>query len=908
MSLSQAISDLVARHGTWEGTAQQLWDEIRLGDSPLSLAKSLAKHEEQLLGAGFSIRRELRGRDRERVRLIVIAGSDASDHPIPDEPIPPGNLIPSDPTWDRAVGYPDFDFELDSRLQQALHLDRCGLSLVPIRWRDKRPSTAWETYQERRPTVIELGRWLARPSNLAIACGAISGVVVVDLDSPQALAWAEAHLPPTPIRCFTGTKALSDDPEDTFRGQHWYYRHPGQAIGNRARVNTAEGPLALDIRGDGGYVLAPGSHHPSGAVYWAYGSWLPQDFQALPLYPTHLLTSLISDDVGGSPPQSSPTPIGRDHLAESRPDLRSRAVAYMATRKPAIQGQSGDSLTFTTATALVRGFCLPDDIALELLQEWNRACVPPWSDKQLRSKIRSAHKSGREPYGYLIGDEERRDSAPQPRAAAPGGSETPKASSAVGGSPTRSLDSSSPALDVTISPLGTLNNDEGNARAFIHHHKGVLRFCHDLNSWYLWGGTRWERDDAQRHKWHYVEYCHWRQELALDDKTHQRWSTALNSGKATAALTMAQCYPEVAIKLDRFDSDPWVINCPNGTLNLKTAELLEHDRGRYLTKEVGVAYDASATCPQWRRFLLEIMGNDQELVDYLQRVIGYLLTGDTSEEAFFFLYGIGANGKSTFLEVVKALLGDYGKSAEFSTFTEDADKGGARPDLVNLIGARLVMANEAGQGKVLDTGLLKKMTGRDTMACRDLYKGMVEFTPVWKIFLVANHKPTIKDSSIGTWRRLHLVPFTVTVPEERQDKQLRTKLLEELPGILNWALAGCQWWQRVGLAPPRKITEAGKEYQSEMDPVGRFLADCCVTGHYDRYETAAGKLFEAYVEWCEDSGEKPWSQTAFGRGLRAKGYEQLIGGRGNQRRRVWRGIGLLSDVPDPGDKIQQEMF
>ena len=880
MSLTNALQDLTAE-AAWEGDAEQLARVIGAKSTPQQLQIILDAHEGELKRRGIQVERK-------------------------------GHLLSiSSARWARTLTHQD-DFDLDAPTKhlQARHLHQCGLSLIPVQHGGKKPLQQWERNQESRASATEVENWLSKPVNLGIVTGAVSGVVVVDCDSDEATAWARENLPPTPITTITG------------KGLHKFYRHPGHPVGNRARVTTSEGTtLQLDIRGDGGYVLAPGSLHPSGARYLALGYWLPSEFESLPVYPSHLLSE--TEGAPGPKVERLPSPVSPgvagSHQPEGRPDLLGRAEAWMATRKPAIAGQSGDSLTFTTAAGLVRGFCLPDDMALALMERWNATCSPPWSTKDLTGKIRSAHKSGKDPYGYLIGGEngggggksnlpvkpERIPPSDQlgkrPPEGAPGGEETPTdgADTNLGCFP--GVDEGGPMEPDEY----TQNNDEGNARAFVGRWKRSLRYCHDVGSWFVWNSKIWKKDDTQKQRHLYVTFCHDRHGEAQGPEDQKRWHQALNNGKITAALSIAQCYPAVSCKLEDFDSKPWLFNAQNGSIDLKTGVLSSHRRGDLSTKLSCVSYDTKADCPTWRRFLLEIMGGDQELVNYLQRVVGYVMTGDTSEEAFFFCYGIGANGKSTFLEVLKFLLGDYGKSAEFSTFTEDADKAGARPDIVNLIGARLVMANESGQGKVLDTGLIKKMTGRDTMAARDLYKGMVEFVPVWKIFLVANHKPTIKDNSVGTWRRLHLIPFTVTFPEGKKDKGLRDKLLAELPGILNWALTGCLQWQEIGLSAPRKITEASKEYQDEMDPVGRFLADSCVTGHFDYYEAPAGKLFEEYKAWCAAAGEHEWSQTAFGKALAAKGYEKLRPTR--QKPWRWKGIGLLTDVPDPGDKIQGEL-
>lgn len=863
MSLSTALKELTV-NGDWVGPVADLANVLNY--DPQALSSSLSLYRDDLASIGIVI---------ERAGSTLTIGTRSA--------------------WSREPHFPEFNFGLPrpDRYSQAKHLADCGLSLIPCEWGGKRPTIpSWTEFQRQPATASQLAKWTQQETNLAIVCGEVSRVVAVDLDSPAALEWAEANLPVTDVKTQTGEK-------HGFRGQHWFYRHPGKPVGNKARATLPDGSRReLDIRGDGGYVMAPGCLHASGVLYEAWGKWTRESFDWLPMYPALLLT----EDT-----DSTTVPVRTITRRDGDTRAFARARAWISCRKPATSGDLGDSLTFTTACALVRGFLLSDEEALELLRDWNRTCEPPWTDGKLQQKIRSARKSGKEPLGYLLGQELSRDSDTE--WAASNSSSQVKRQAAL-----TSKDETEAMVGEVIDPTDllevpdTLRNDQGNAFAYVSAHQNCLRFCHDQKEWYYWKKPVWRKDTTQAHKFLYLNFCQDQLESNENIDERKRWLGALNAGKVNAALQLAQVFIQVAANTVDFDRHTWDLNCENGTLDLKSGQLKPHNRQEMHTKLTRVNYSPDATCPMWTRFLLEIMGGDQELVDYLQRVVGYTLTGDTKEEVFFFLYGVGANGKSTFLEVLKELLGTYGRAAEFETFTRKEHEGGSgpRPDVIALIGARLVMASETGSDSQLDTGLLKKMTGRDTMAARDLYRGLVEFVPQWKIFLVANHKPRIRDSSIGTWRRLHLIPFTVTIPEERRDQQLRAKLLAELPGILNWALAGCQEWQRAGLRPPRKISDAGKDYQDEMDPIGRFLADCCVTGHHNYYTVPAKRLYEEYQAWCSECGEKEWSQTAFGRALSGKSYER----RKLTANRIfhWIGIGLASEIEEPGNKIQEEMF
>jgi putative DNA primase/helicase len=307
-----------------------------------------------------------------------------------------------------------------------------------------------------------------------------------------------------------------------------------------------------------------------------------------------------------------------------------------------------------------------------------------------------------------------------------------------------------------------------------------------------------------------------------------------------------------------------------------------------ITKLVPVEYDQGATCPfTWLSFLQTVLAGNAALIKFLQKAIGYALTGSTREQSLFFLYGLGANGKSTLLDIILRLLADYGKRTSGETFL--VKKGGQIPnDIAALRGARFVAAVEVESGRRLAEVLIKEMTGGDTISARFLHAEFFEFKPEFKIFLAANHKPVIRGTDHAIWRRVHLIPFDVQIPEEQQDKELPAKLQAELPGILNWAIEGCLLWQREGLMPPQEVTEATEGYREEMDPISDFIAECCIVA--PGASVKAKELYGAYTEWAEDNKEKkPLSLTAFGLTLTDRGFQKGRGSAG-----VWfrYGIGL----------------
>jgi putative DNA primase/helicase len=369
-------------------------------------------------------------------------------------------------------------------------------------------------------------------------------------------------------------------------------------------------------------------------------------------------------------------------------------------------------------------------------------------------------------------------------------------------------------------------------------------------------------------------------------------------GPLKAMQRLARSEPGVVVRAEDLDAHPWLLNLKNGTLDLRSAELMPHDRSNLLTKVVPVDYDAGAECPLWLAFLQRIMDGNDSLIQYLQMTVGYALTGSTAEQCLFFLYGTGANGKTTFLETLRAIAGDYSTNADFSTFSESMRNDGPRNDIARLAGARVVTAVEAGEGRRLNEPLIKSLTGSDKVTARRLYEEGFEFRPQFKLFLAANHKPVIRGTDEGIWRRVRLIPFTVHIPDEEQDKSLQAKLLGELPGILAWAVQGCQLWlERGGLGSPIEVMLATSEYRQEMDLIGAFLDECCEFGMH--LSTPAAELYAGYRRWCERSGERVMSQRAFGLRITERGFSVVKSGKISRTGLKLRTLDL--DGPYPGN-------
>lgn len=439
--------------------------------------------------------------------------------------------------------------------------------------------------------------------------------------------------------------------------------------------------------------------------------------------------------------------------------------------------------------------------------------------------------------------------------------------------------------------------DLGNARRLVRHFGERMRFAHEWRKWLVYADGRWRIDgsgEIERMAKETVMRIYAEAIGAATDADRQelaKWAARSESeARIRAAVELASSEPGVPIQSQDLDSDPRLLNVANGTLELRTGRLREHRPADLITKQTPVPYDRDATCPQWVRFLRRILADNGELLGFLQRAVGYSLTGETIEQVLFILWGLGNNGKSVFLDVLRSLLGDYGRAADFATFLEWHSEG-ARSDVARLQGARFVPAIETGDGQRLAEGLVKKLTGGDVITARFLYAEHFEFQPTFKLWLATNHKPTIRGTDHAMWRRIRLVPFTVTIPEEERDLQLAEKLRAELPGILNWAIEGCLTWQRDGLGVPPAIRAATEAYRSEMDVLGGFLEECCEMG--PSYKSFAAALYETYRRWCERSGERALPQRGFGRALQERALIRVKSTGGVM---AWFGLRLVEIV------------
>jgi putative DNA primase/helicase len=298
--------------------------------------------------------------------------------------------------------------------------------------------------------------------------------------------------------------------------------------------------------------------------------------------------------------------------------------------------------------------------------------------------------------------------------------------------------------------------------------------------------------------------------------------------------------------------DPWLLNTPDGTFDFRIGRMKPHDPADYITKMTGVSPDFEMPTPIWNNFLKRITADDPELEGYLQRMTGYELTGVTREHALFFSYGTGANGKSTFKNAIIACLGDYHQTAPIETFTV-SNQDRHPTELARLRGARLVTAMETEEGRRWAESRIKQLTGDDPVAARFMRQDFFEYRPQFKLDISGNHKPSLRSVDEAIRRRFNLIPFTVTIPPEERDQELGTKLQDELPGILAWAIQGCLIWQAEGLNPPKAVTEATETYLAAEDAIAVWIDDCCSVD-LNHWESRTA-LFTSYSTWATKAGE-----------------------------------------------------
>lgn len=416
--------------------------------------------------------------------------------------------------------------------------------------------------------------------------------------------------------------------------------------------------------------------------------------------------------------------------------------------------------------------------------------------------------------------------------------------------------------------------DTGNAHRMQDKFGSILRYSYNQKKWLYWDGKRWCIDDSGEVKKMADVICDdMKREAFLEqDEEKQaallKWANRTASSKAKEAMIKeCQHLGSIPATPDMFDAYTDYLNTQNGIVNLRNGELLPHDSSFMMSKITVAEYDTSGKKPtMWLKFLDEVTAGDKELQNYIQKCVGYSLSGSTREQCAYFLYGIGNNGKSTFLDTIADMLGGYAANTQPETLMmKRFGDGGANPEIARLKSARFVTSEEPTEGVRLNEGLLKQLTGGSKVTCRFLYGDEFEYNPEFKIWIATNHKPVIRGTDIGIWRRIKLIPFEVNIPKEKVDKLLKYRLRKEFPQILRWAIEGCIKWQQEGIEEPEKVQGAVKEYKQEMDILASFVEQCIEIDYTAEEPISASRLFRVYLHWAKENNEYEMSANKFGR-------------------------------------------
>jgi putative DNA primase/helicase len=456
--------------------------------------------------------------------------------------------------------------------------------------------------------------------------------------------------------------------------------------------------------------------------------------------------------------------------------------------------------------------------------------------------------------------------------------------------------------------IAVLNNrpftDMGNAERLIDQYHNYIRYCHPFKSWYVWTPAegRWKQDSN--------DYCYRiakdvirripleAQRAATGEHMKKGYSWAFTCecrSHLTGMIELAQSDSRIIVSPTEFDSDKYLFNLLNGTYNLKTHEVLDHDKKNFITKCVPYEYDSRARCPRFLKFINRIFKSrpdKDQIIDYLQKAMGYSLSGEISQQSVFLLYGSGANGKSTLIETQRMVMGEYGTTIDSSSLTTKKSDG-VRNDIARLPGIRFVSASENAKGTVLDEELVKKLSGGDQVTARFLFQEEFQFYPQLKLWWAFNHPPGLNDFTHSLMRRLKLIPFeeVITGSEVIDQSIILEWHKEELPGILNWELEGLKNFQKEGLKDIPAVLNAVKEFKEEQDRLHEFIQDMCyVPGPDDAAmkdavisSTILGRMFNS---WAENNNEKPMSQRKFSMEMKERGFKRTHTNKGS----VFHGI------------------
>lgn len=747
--------------------------------------------------------------------------------------------------------------EAKSMKEWALHYAEMGLAVFPLACRDKVPAVVGgcKVATTKRTTIERW--WDKNPQyNIGIATGnKSSGLVVIDLDVDKNKGidgydvlrdWQNKHgkLPET-WQSITGRG-----------GYHYFYK---DAIVHSNRVGLYEG---VDIRGEGGYIVAPPSVHPNGNIYeWEQG---PEEYEIAQV------DNIVNDFLKGE---------------KQRRDSEDKTNFKVPELIP--EGERVDTIVRLIASLRTKG--LDDDaIKAAVRVENEKRCNPPLKEKELEKAVFPALKRDwqvNSPYYNNFNAMNENDNK---------------------------------YVNEVLKKLNELNaverfpmNDRGSADLFATVFMDVSRYNPTKKDWMYYDGTRWVADQegmrAKRNAKTLADVLvRYSATVFLPDDKRQSYikytAGMMNYRSRNVMVTDAKDLN--FFENMELDKDDFLLNCKNCVLDLSgdQPKALEHSADLLLSKLCNANYNPAATCTLWEKTVNEIMQGDTEKIKYLQKMSGRLLTGDTSEEEFYIFFGATTrNGKSTITELLLYLLGDYATtiSPESLAIKANKDSRTASPDIAKLAGTRFVVASEPPRRMLFDSSLVKTLTGRDTVSARFLHENEFQFKPKFKLILNSNYLPVISDKTVFSSNRVKVVPFERHFTEKEQNKHLKEQLQQEIDGILNWCIKGLQLYRKEGLEPPVAVQNATHEYSEDSDKVGKFISECLVKTNQN---LAAKDVYEKYSQWCNDCGLGIDGRTSFYEELKTKNLLSKTGTvTGKTVKNVMKGYSFVEEIFHPID-------
>src|ERR671910_267526 len=724
--------------------------------------------------------------------------------------------------------------------------DNEGIKLVRLSHRTKKPVD--EEWQQRQVPVEDLQEWVRQGGDVGWQCGEVSGwMSAVDLDCTEARRLASRFLPET----LQGAKGEEAPSQYFYRSAKLGYKKfselggPGELIALKASNNGRGHQVAV----------APSVHREKGPYHF----------------------------IGGY----NPAAIAVVHKDELRHRVGMLATAALIARVLPPSREEGGGGRHDLALALV-GYMLRNGEAAEDVEKMLTAA---W-------EISNAPRQGVEDVRRSVRDTATRLARNEP---ATGGRRLGELVPRMPEKIADFLDWSQP--NMREQRRHYMRTDLGNAERFVDAHRDHVLWCPARKSFLCWDGKRYawdERGEAVKLA-HATARSIFHEAADTENEDEQKaiakWALASqNESRINAMLSQAK--PYLAVGMEELDRDPWLVTCQNGTLDLRTGRMKDHDPADRITKIVPEDHDPHASCPRFEQFLKETLV-DEAVISFVKRYSGYTLTGITRERLLAILYGFGKNGKTTLVELLRDVMGDYAANTDTETLLMRKYQGVGN-DVAALKGARFVSAAEVEQGRRLAESKVKQLTGQDTVSARFLFAEKFDFKPEFKLWLSTNNKPDVKGTDDAIWDRLRLIPFTQRFNGARQDPKLPEKLRAEMPGVLAWMVEGCLEWQEHGLGEPESVREATDQYRAEMDTLAAFIEDRCVVR--EGIVAPATPLYKQYQMWCDDAGEKPETQKMFGMRLGERGFVSAKIKRGPHKdRKGWFGIGLRADHPDPED-------